>query len=47
MDNDSVEMILGDLNNYKLPEKDRACFIELQRLLTKLDWDGMEALINN
>ncbi|MCR5790149.1 MAG: response regulator [Lachnospiraceae bacterium] len=45
MDYDSVEMILGQLREYRLPEEDDARIGELERLLKLLDWDAMEKLI--
>ena len=45
MDYDSVEMILDQLFEYKLPPKDDAKLKELNKMLKVFDWDGMEALI--
>ncbi len=45
MDYDAVEMIVGQLKNYRLPENDAAKLIELERMLKTFDWDGMEELI--
>ena len=45
MDYDSVEMILGQLAEYRLPEKDEKKAAELGRLLKLLDWDGMEKVL--
>ncbi len=45
MDYDSVEMILSQVSEYKLPDEDAAKFKELGALLKKLDWDAMEKLI--
>ncbi len=45
MDYDSVEMILGQLSEYRLPPEDDRTMKELGKLLRLLDWDGMEALI--
>ena len=45
MDYDSVEMILGDLKQYKLPEEDKAKIEQLAQLLKTFDWDKMEELI--
>ena len=47
MDNDSVEMILDQVSEYKLPEEDAAKFKELSKMLKVFDWDGMEALLGN
>ncbi|MCR4989309.1 MAG: response regulator [Lachnospiraceae bacterium] len=45
MDYDSVEMIIGQLNEYKLPEEDAKMMSEIGKLLKKFDWDAMEELI--
>lgn len=45
MDYDSVEMILEQLKEYKLPPEDQNKMEELSRMLKILDWDGMESLI--
>ena len=45
MDYDSVEMIIDQLGEYKLPEKDAAIIKDLNAKLKVLDWDGMEELI--
>ena len=45
MDYDSAEMVFAQLKDYKLPEADAAKFAELEKLLRKLDWDGMEKLL--
>ena len=42
MDYDAVEMILGDLEAYRLPDAEAARITELKKLLKILDWDGME-----
>ena len=47
MDYDSVEMILDQVSEYKLPEEDAAKFKELSKMLKVFDWDGMEALLGN
>jgi len=47
MDYDSVEMILGSISEYSLPEKDAEFFTELGKLLKVFDWDGMETLIDS
>ena len=47
MDYDSVEMILGELQAYRLPPEDDEKIKELAKLLRGLDWDGMEALIKS
>ena len=38
-------MIIDQLGEYKLPEKDTAIIKELNAKLKVLDWDGMEELI--
>ena len=45
MDYDSVEMIIGDLKKYKLPDEDKARIDQLSQLLKTFDWDKMEELI--
>ena len=45
MDYDAVEMILGDLEEYSLPDTDKERFAELTKKLKAFDWDGMETLI--
>ncbi len=45
MDYDSVEMIIGDLKKYKLPDEDKARIEQLSQLLKVFDWDKMEELI--
>ncbi len=47
MDYDSVEMILQELQQYRLPAEDEEKLKELAKLLRALDWDGMEALIKS
>ncbi len=47
MDYDSVEMILNDIKEYKLPEEDKKIFERLGVLLKLLDWDGMEKLLKD
>ena len=46
MDYDSVEMILEQLKEYALPQKDRKNFKEFEKMLKVFDWDGMEELIS-
>ena len=46
MDYDSVEMIIGQLKEYKLPAKDAEKIGELEKMLRIFDWDGMESLIS-
>ena len=45
MDYDSVEMILNDLKQYRMPPEDDKKMKELEKMLRLFDWDGMEALI--
>ncbi len=45
MDYDSVEIILGQLSKFKLPEEDTKTMKELGAMLKGFDWDGMEELI--
>lgn len=45
MDYDSVEMIIAQVKEYKLPEDDAKAFSEMEKMLKKLDWDAMEKLI--
>jgi len=45
MDYDSVEMILEQLKEYRLPPEDERKMKELEKMMRVLDWDGMEALI--
>jgi hypothetical protein len=45
MDYDSVEMILDQLKEYKLPDGDSDKMQKLAKMLKAFDWDGMEALI--
>lgn len=46
MDYDAVEMILNQLNEYKLPKDDKEKIAELAKKLKVFDWEGMEALIS-
>ncbi|SHH11794.1 Signal transduction histidine kinase [Butyrivibrio fibrisolvens DSM 3071] len=45
MDYDSVELILNNLKEYKLPEKDSEIIGKLGKMLKAFDWDGMETII--
>ncbi len=45
MDYDSVEMILDDLKQYKLPKKDTEKMVQLAKILKTLDWEAMEELV--
>ena len=46
MDYDAVEMIIEQLKQYKLPEKDTEIVSKLEKMLRSFEWDEMEALIN-
>ncbi len=46
MDYDSVEMIIGQVKEYRLKDEDKAAFSELEKLMKKLDWEGMEKIID-
>ncbi len=41
MDYDSVEMIIGNLKEYRLPEADAKKIGDLEKMLKTLDWDSM------
>ncbi len=45
MDYDSVEMIIGQIKEYRLGDEDEKKFAELEKCLKKLDWDAMEKLL--
>ncbi|SDB50917.1 Signal transduction histidine kinase [Pseudobutyrivibrio sp. YE44] len=47
MDYDAVEMIVGQLLEYKLPVKDADRINELSRLLKSFDWDAMDEWLAN
>ncbi len=46
MDYDGVEMVIGQLEEYKLPEEDANRISEITKLLKIFDWDGMEKKIS-
>jgi hypothetical protein len=46
MDYDSVELILNQLKEYKVPCDDKEKISNLEKMLKQFDWDGMETLIN-
>ncbi|WP_051212925.1 two-component regulator propeller domain-containing protein [Butyrivibrio fibrisolvens] len=46
MDYDSVELILNQLKEYKLPKEDKEKMTQLGKMLKSFDWDAMESLIN-
>ena len=45
MDYDAVEMIIGQLKEYKLPDDDKDKVQKIEKLLKVFDWDGLEALM--
>ena len=45
MDYDAVEMILGQLKEYRLPDEDKQKVEKLEKLLKLFDWDSMEELL--
>ena len=45
MDYDALEMIIGELKGFKLPEGEGEKISKLEVLLKTLDWEGMEKLI--
>ncbi|HAF26655.1 MAG TPA: hybrid sensor histidine kinase/response regulator [Lachnospiraceae bacterium] len=47
MDYDAAEMILNDLNGYRLPAEDEARVNQLSGLLRQFSWDKMEELLND
>jgi len=47
MDYDSVEMILNEVEEYDLPDKDDEIVKELEKDLKKVDWDKMEEVIGD
>ncbi len=46
MDYDAVEMILKDLDEYKLPDEDAKRIDALRKCLKNVDWEGMEELFD-
>ena len=44
MDYDGVEMVIEQLDGYRLPEKDAELFAEFRNSFRKVDWDAMEEL---
>ncbi len=46
MDYDAVEMVLEQLNDFKLPEKDKEIIGEIDKAFKSIDWDKMEELIS-
>ena len=47
MDYDTVEMILKQLTEFKLPEEDKKNISRFSEMLKTYDWDGMEELIGH
>lgn len=45
MDYDSVEMIIGQIKEYKLPDEDAERFAAIEKCLKTFDWDGMKEFI--
>jgi ribosome biogenesis protein Tsr3 len=45
MDYDLTMMVLDSVNEYKLPEEDKDKFDRIGVLLTKMDWDGIKAVL--
>ncbi|MCR4617262.1 MAG: response regulator [Lachnospiraceae bacterium] len=45
MDYDSAEMVINSVRECRLEERDKQVIDEIERLLRKLDWDGMENII--
>ena len=47
MDYDSIDMIITEVNEYKLEEEDYKLFKDLEKALKTFNWDKIEALLNN
>ena len=47
MDFDSVEMVINDVMEYKLPEEEEQIFNELAKALRTFNWDKMEELLKD
>lgn len=47
MDYDAIEMIMEQIHEYKLEEKDAKAFADIEKALKTFDWDKMEELLNN
>ncbi len=45
MDYDAVEMVLAQVEEYRLPDKDAQTFGELAKALKRFDWDRLEELM--
>lgn len=46
MDYDSVEMIVGELDKYKLPDEDKDRIKRIKKSMKAMDWDTMTAIIS-
>lgn len=47
MDFDSVEMVVNDVMEYKLPDEEEQLFTELAKALRTFNWDKMEELLKD
>ena len=47
MDYDSLEFVIKQLLEYKLPEKDAKLWEKFEKAFKNFDWDEMEKLLNN
>ena len=47
MDYDAIEMVMEQIHEYKLEEKDAKAFADIEKALKTFDWDKMEELLNN
>lgn len=47
MDYDAIEMVIEQIHEYKLEEKDAKTFADIEKALKTFDWDKMEELLNN
>ena len=45
MDLDAVEMIVDDVDEYKLPDEDAKRFNDLKKAMKLIDWDKMNEAI--
>jgi len=45
MDYEAVEMVLSELNEYKLPPEDEKKVKNLEKLLRNFDWGNIEAMV--
>ena len=44
-DIDSIDMLLGQAEEYKIPEAERERYAALKRLVRDSDWDGLKELL--